>query len=95
MAVIEVEVQRTQVAEGHASAWEDNGKQKGMDNRENRRALRAGDRVTEAALEAVPVPNREAGNGADKAKNGPVEEVEAAEIAAAAWAFVAVGAVVE
>jgi hypothetical protein len=46
--------------------------------------------VTEAALEAVPIPTREAGNGADKAKNGPVEEVEAAEIAAVAPAFVAV-----
>ena len=50
--------------------------------------------MTEAALEAVPVPNREAGNGADKAKNGPVEEVEAAEIAAVAPAFVAVAVVV-
>jgi hypothetical protein len=94
-AVIEVEVQRTPVAEGHASAWEDNGKQKGMGSRENMRALPAGDRVTEAALEAVPIPNHEAGSGADKAKNGPVEEVEAAEIAVVAWAFVAVGAAVE
>jgi hypothetical protein len=50
--------------------------------------------VTEAALEAVPIPTREAGNGADKAKNGPVEEVEAAEIAAVAPAFVAVAVVV-
>ncbi len=49
--------------------------------------------MTEAALEAVPIPTREAGNGADKAKNGPVEEVEAAEIAAVAPAFVAVAVV--
>lgn len=48
--------------------------------------------MTEAALEAVPIPTREAGNGADKAKNGPVEEVEAAEIAAVAPEFVAVAA---
>lgn len=83
------------MAEGHASAWEGNGKQTGTGSRENRHALPAGDTVTEAALEAVPIPNREAGNGADKAKNGPVEEVEAVEIAAVARAFVAVGAAAE
>ncbi len=83
-AVIEAAVQRMPAEEGHASAWEGNGKQRGTGSRESRRALPVGGRATEAALEAVPILGRAAGNEADKAENGPAEEVQKFEIAAAA-----------
>ena len=85
--VIEAEVQTTPAVEGRASAWAGSGTQRGTGSKGSRRALRAGGRATEAALEAVPIPSRAVGNEADKAENGPAEEAQEVETtAAAAWA---------